>query len=542
MRRLFRSVFILSAVLPPAAIYGQVLTPSQDAYYVPGNATNFGGATTVTVGSSSSVGLVQFDLSQLPAGVTADQVQQATLTLFVDHVNTSGSFAINLANGSWQESVVSGTNGFPGQGAAITSISVSSVNQFITVDVTAIVQGWITTPGTNDGFMLTSTGGAAQFDSKENTNTSHPAILSVVLASIGPQGPVGPMGAQGPPGPQGPAGPTGPVGATGLQGPPGSTGAQGATGPPGPAGGTGPAGPAGPAGPQGPAGPSGIFGDGQDNGGSAMVVTSSVNWGTSPPAGTLQFSSFTLNPGVTLTVPSGLTIRSTGAVTINGSIVVNPNPITDSQGIANTAAIDDNTANNQIQLGGTAVNALVGRLMLNPGEQAGGYGAGAGGTGGPGGGSLVILAQGAISVSGSIHADGSAGAAAFNGTVDTGGGGGGGILVLASQTSISSSGTISAQGGGGGGAANGASTGGGGGGGIVIELAPSISGSANVSGGASGGGAAGTGYAGGGGASGGNGGSSGTGSAGALAGSAGIVLQRVMADPTGLFLAFGHAY
>lgn len=260
MRLLFRSVAFFCAALPPAAIYGQVLMPSQDAYYVPGNATNFGSATTVTVGSSGSVGLVQFDLTELPAGVTAALVQQATLTLFVDHVNTPGSIAINLADGSWQELLVSGTTGFPGMGTAVTTIPLGLVNRFITVDVTSFVQGWITTPGSNDGFMLTSTGGVAQFDSKENTNTSHPAILSVVLASVGPQGPAGATGPQGPPGPQGPAGPTGPQGATGSQGPPGTAGPQGATGSQGAVGPQGPTGPSGPTGPQGPAGTTGIFG------------------------------------------------------------------------------------------------------------------------------------------------------------------------------------------------------------------------------------------------------------------------------------------
>jgi len=240
--------------LPPAAVYGQVLTPSQDAYYVPGNAMNFGSATTVTVGSSGAVGLVQFDLTQLPTGVTAAQVQQAVLTLFVDRINTPGSIAINLANGSWQELQVSGTNGFPATGAGVTTVPLSLANQFITIDVTPFVRGWITTPSSNDGFMLTSIGGVAQFDSKENTTTSHPAILSVVLASAGPQGPTGPTG------PQGPTGATGPTGLQGPTGPTGPTGSQGVAGPTGPTGPQGFTGPTGPTGPQGPAGTIGIFG------------------------------------------------------------------------------------------------------------------------------------------------------------------------------------------------------------------------------------------------------------------------------------------
>ena len=83
--------FALAALaFVPLAGFAQTLTPSQDSYYVPSNATNFGTASTITVGSSSSVGLVQFDLTQL-GGVTAAQVQKATLTLFLDHVNSAGT-------------------------------------------------------------------------------------------------------------------------------------------------------------------------------------------------------------------------------------------------------------------------------------------------------------------------------------------------------------------------------------------------------------------------------------------------------------------
>jgi hypothetical protein len=77
---------IAALALAPIAGFAQTLAPSQDAYYVPGNGSNFGTATTVTVGSSGSIGLVQFDLTQLPGGLTAGQIQKATLTLFLDHV------------------------------------------------------------------------------------------------------------------------------------------------------------------------------------------------------------------------------------------------------------------------------------------------------------------------------------------------------------------------------------------------------------------------------------------------------------------------
>jgi hypothetical protein len=266
-----------------------------------------------------------------------------------------------------------------------------------------------------------------------------------------------------------------------------------------------------------------------------LVIAASTDWTTNPPAGTLQFSSITINARATLTVPSGIVIRSTGAVTINGTIVVAPNPVFGSMGVSSAPATFEGA-------GGTAVSPLLGRLIVNPGAQAGGYGAfdpsGGGPSAGLGGGSLVILAQGAITVAGVIRADGAAGLQYSPSVTFFGGGGGGGIIVLASKTSISGGGTLSAQGG------AGATGSGGGGGGIVIELAPGISATPtpDVAGGAAGG----TNFSsevGGGGATGGNGGNSGNANGGAAtAGATGIAFQRVTVDPTGLFIAAGHSF
>ncbi len=212
----------LRAVVPvllPVAIYGQVLTPSQDSYVVPGNGTNFGTAVTLTVGSSASQGLVQFDLSHLPAGVTPNQVSQALLTLFVDHVGVPGTVTIYAANGNWTETAVNGVNA-PVPGAVVaTNVGVAATDSYVTVDATAAVQNWIS-GAPNNGFIIlaAATGTSVQFDSKENTSTSHAATLSLSLASVGPAGPAGPMG------PAGSAGAQGPIGATGPQGPAGPAG------------------------------------------------------------------------------------------------------------------------------------------------------------------------------------------------------------------------------------------------------------------------------------------------------------------------------
>jgi hypothetical protein len=263
---------IAALALAPIAGFAQTLAPSQDTYYVPGNGGNFGTAISITVGSSTSVGLVQFDLTQLPAGVTSGQIQKAALTLFLDHVNSAGTINIDTVSAStpWGELTVTGNSGISIGSAVATSVPVATVDTFVSVDATAAVQGWIAAPGTNNGFMIMANSSTSvQFDSKENTTTSHPAMLTIVLAGNGPTGPTGPAGSSGS---NGTAGTTGPTGSAGTAGTNGSNGATGQTGPAGATGSngnngaTGPMGPAGTNGSNGATGPAGSAGSAGLNG------------------------------------------------------------------------------------------------------------------------------------------------------------------------------------------------------------------------------------------------------------------------------------
>ena len=131
----------------------------------------------------------------------------------------------------------------PSFGAVVGSpIAVTQADTVILVDVTSLVQGWVTTPASNHGIALAASASAAStfvlLDSKENQETSRPPALDITL--FGPQGPQGVVGPQGPQGATGATGAQGPVGAVGPQGPIGMTGATGATGA---VGSTGPQGP-----------------------------------------------------------------------------------------------------------------------------------------------------------------------------------------------------------------------------------------------------------------------------------------------------------
>src|SRR5882672_9685269 len=191
-------------------------------------AVNSGSISNLSVGGGYT-SLLQFDLSTLPAGTTAAQVSRATLRLYCNRMDTSGLVSVQPVSGAWGEYSVTYAS-LPSLGSAAQIVSVGQAGTYVAVDVTALVQGWVTAPATNHGLALTAGTAVVQFDSKENDLTGHAAVLDVALASGGSGGSGGIVGPTGPAGPQGPAGPKGDTGATGPAGPPGPQGPQGMSG------------------------------------------------------------------------------------------------------------------------------------------------------------------------------------------------------------------------------------------------------------------------------------------------------------------------
>ena len=206
---------------------------------------------------------LRFDLSTIPAGST---LKQATLRLYVDDVNSHGSFDVAPVEAPWLQDSITFLNAPPlgpsATGGHPIALTIASQNQFVDVDLTSLVQEWLSGSQANNGIALLLEGhnGSFSFDSEQNDQTSHGPVLQYLLTDSGPQGPPGPTGPTGNTGPQGPAGPTGPTGHTGPQGAVGPNGATGATGATGPAGAIGPTGATGPIGPVGPIGPTGTPG------------------------------------------------------------------------------------------------------------------------------------------------------------------------------------------------------------------------------------------------------------------------------------------
>lgn len=204
---------------------------------------NSGAISNINIGGGYT-GLMQFDLSLLPAGTTPAQITRAVLRVYVNQLATPG--AVNLApvTSAWSEYGVTFAT-MPAIGGIAQTFMVSQPNAYVAIDVTAVVQGWLAAPLSNQGLALTAGTAVLQLDSKENDLTAHAPVLDVQVVAQGPAGlpgPAGPAGAVGSPGTSGSPGAMGPMGPSGAQG---NVGAQGPAGPQGATGLQGPAGPAG---------------------------------------------------------------------------------------------------------------------------------------------------------------------------------------------------------------------------------------------------------------------------------------------------------
>ncbi len=254
------TLLMLGLSLAPLA--NATLAPDQADTFINGSGAsktkNFGGNESLQVSPTTST-LIRFDLSTLPAGTTAADVEKATALLWVNTVNAGGNIMVQPVTSAWSELGVT-YNTQPGVGAPLPAITIPAVYQYLVIDVTAVVKAWLTTPGTNNGLELVAVGSTSlQLDSKENNGNT--PTLDITLFNDGAAGPPGPTGS------------TGATGGTGAVGPAGATGATGATGPTGPTGATGAIGPAGLTGATGATGAMGAAGAGLNAGSIGGLVS-----------------------------------------------------------------------------------------------------------------------------------------------------------------------------------------------------------------------------------------------------------------------------
>jgi len=178
---------------------------------------NYGGSTVLGVSNASGsrrYTYLKFDTGTLPASAQASDIESAWLYLYVNTATTAGKFNVYpiTSNNLWisttpvANSTLEGKSAGTAASGTITWSNPSTVtvgtavpvdysgglvDEFVAVDITSIVQNWVTNSSTNYGLAIKPTGVAneninIQFDSKEAIATSHQPRIDVTLKTSNP--------------------------------------------------------------------------------------------------------------------------------------------------------------------------------------------------------------------------------------------------------------------------------------------------------------------------------------------------------------------
>jgi hypothetical protein len=183
-------------LLLAAGIFGQAVLVADSYTSATSVNGNFGTNPTLTV-SANNVAYVRFNLSAaLKAGTKADDVAKATVKFYVSKVATAGKLDLYPVLADWDEKTISANNA-PAVGTLLLTtpqIGKDAQGNYLVIDVTALVKQWLgdgTPPSAQPNYGLalaphqpdadTPQLADINLDSKENSQTSHDAALSVQL-------------------------------------------------------------------------------------------------------------------------------------------------------------------------------------------------------------------------------------------------------------------------------------------------------------------------------------------------------------------------
>lgn len=168
-----------------------------DGYLSGSPAYRPGGSSLMSV-STSVKAIMQFDLSALPSGVQASDIEKATLVFYVSSLSRAGKLTVSQITTPWTESALSYNTNLLFSGDPLLTPVIANSSSFISVDITPLVSGWVDDPLTNNGLILTpapSYNTGLGIATKESSGRS--AYIDVVLKGpifnykIGDTGPGG---------------------------------------------------------------------------------------------------------------------------------------------------------------------------------------------------------------------------------------------------------------------------------------------------------------------------------------------------------------
>lgn len=198
IRNLLTRVSSVLVVVPTlaAGTRGQTVLVS-DAHTSSTSENGNVGTNPILAVSANNTAYVRFEIAgTLPPGARGEDVAKATVKFYVSKVVTAGKLDLSLILGYWDEKTIMASNAPEIGPPALTTLQIERDAQgnYLLIDITDLVKQWVG-DGTgqdavpNYGFALaphpidadTPELAYVNFDSKENSQTSHDSLLSVQL-------------------------------------------------------------------------------------------------------------------------------------------------------------------------------------------------------------------------------------------------------------------------------------------------------------------------------------------------------------------------
>lgn len=134
-----------------------------------------------------------FDLSTLPSGVSPDAIARANLRLFTTKVKAPGSFSVRALTASFDEATINAASAPPFLSSSFdpTAQPMTAIDAGIerVIDVTAMVQAWVSGGLANEGLTLIADAGSGldvTFASREGEPGNKPRLEIEVIPPSGP--------------------------------------------------------------------------------------------------------------------------------------------------------------------------------------------------------------------------------------------------------------------------------------------------------------------------------------------------------------------
>ena len=148
-RLTFAAVAAMAAIaLSPSAAFADTVHVAEDAYTRAENPNqNKGSDKSIEVKDQTGkdrIGYAKFDFSTLPNDVVGDDIVKATLRMWIERVDGSGTIEVRRVEANWDESSIT-ANSSPSHALveAVVDVADADEDHFITADVTDLVKDWV---------------------------------------------------------------------------------------------------------------------------------------------------------------------------------------------------------------------------------------------------------------------------------------------------------------------------------------------------------------------------------------------------------------